>query len=75
MIPPQRALSRRPYMRVRGRSGKASYRALGRDGWKSLPPAHVAPAWHEALVHPGSGLADVSIDASGYGAQLVALEG
>ncbi len=50
-------------------------RGLGCRAWAVGPDDALEPALREAFAHPGPGLVDVTIDPSGYGAQLAALRG
>jgi acetolactate synthase-1/2/3 large subunit len=53
----------------------AAARGLGCRAWMVGPGEALEPALGEAFAHDGPGLVDVTIDPSGYGAQLAALRG
>ena len=53
----------------------AAARGLGCQAWKVGPDDPLEPALRAAFAHPGPALVDVTIDPSGYGAQLAALRG
>jgi acetolactate synthase-1/2/3 large subunit len=53
----------------------AAARGLGCQAWKVGRGDPLEPALRDALAHPGPSLVDVTIDPSGYGAQLAALRG
>jgi acetolactate synthase-1/2/3 large subunit len=53
----------------------AAARGLGCQAWKVGPGDPLEPALRAAFAHQGPTLVDVTIDPSGYGAQLAALRG
>ena len=53
----------------------AAARGLGCRAWTVGPGDALEPALRAAFAHPGPTLVDVTIDPSGYGAQLAALRG